>query len=123
MDEKLLKAAGKQTSDKLKNMLIIFKELAVDKKIAKDIINKKLLFEEIFMKVYCSNCIHLDVDETGTYQCEYSYNVKKEKEFNGDWLNPPAYKKIYAKKPSEINKNNNCPWYCDYDKDIVETIG
>jgi hypothetical protein len=68
-------------------------------------------------KVYCSKCKSIEgaksiFGDTSKIKCGNSNNMKKVvEETNILWYEEPKSWTEYDKQPSEINKNNNCPWF------------
>lgn len=61
--------------------------------------------EDKYMKVYCDNCEHLYQEPTKVF---YECHNKKNEIVKDNWFNKQRYRE---KKPSELNKNNDCKWY------------
>lgn len=65
--------------------------------------------------VYCKNCEYLLSSPIGPvvrledYECTYPDNTVKEVKIN--WYERVVLSKTYRGKPSEINANNDCPWF------------
>ena len=68
-------------------------------------------------KVYCSKCESIDgakgmFGSVSTINCVNDNNKKEIIEnTNLDWFEEPKAYFVYDKKPAEINKSNNCPWF------------
>jgi len=59
-------------------------------------------------KVFCKKCKYLLTKEIYLSDIEYDCIHSNNREYKRNWLNPYF---LFRKKPSKINKNNNCLWY------------
>jgi hypothetical protein len=67
------------------------------------------------MSVFCNKCKYLEItrvffvgiERQPYYACKSPYNIGKR---NNTWLNEG---KLVEEDPKNINKDNNCGWYCE----------